>query len=148
MSNLESRRMLPTVARLAALAAALGIGQCAVAAPVAGTYVLASGARASTGQFEISGVSDTQGTLSLHLTHGSPRPRDTCCVRTGSLDKEVVRISGNVALYQGPREEANPCQLVFVFSRDGADVAQFGECGAFGVGVSAGGHYTRRASRK
>ncbi len=57
-----------------------------------------------------------------------------------------VRVDGDVAIYTAPKEDG-VCRLVAVFSGKTADVTQSGECGAFGVGVSAGGRY-RRATRR
>jgi hypothetical protein len=67
-------------------------------------------------------------------------------VRTGSIERQSVSVSGNVALYNSPQGEASPCQIVFVFSGRFAEVSQFGECGTFGAGVSAAGRYKRTAT--
>ena len=118
-----------------------GIGY-AIAAPVAGSYVLVTKNIAERGHFEIAAASEGHAILSLYREFGRAGSPD-CCVRTGTLEKVTVRVSGNVALYTSPRAEGRPCQLVFVFSGKLAEVTQFGECGIFGVGVVATGRYSR-----
>ena len=138
--------------RAVGIALAAAISALAFGAPTPGTYERVPKSKRESGRLVVSSVSDQQATVNLEVLF-NPYPTDgrlsygvdNGLNRNGVLEREVVEIHGNVALFRAPKEDDPPCSLVFVFQRAAVEVTQFGECSWFGVGVNATGRYIRQA---
>lgn len=138
--------------RVAGIAMAAAISAPAFGAPTPGTYERVPKSKRESGRLMVSGVSDQKATVNLEVLF-NPYPNDgrfsynvdNGLSRNGVLEREVIEIRGNVALFRAPKEDDPQCSLVFVFRRADVEITQFGECSWFGVGVNATGRYILQA---
>jgi hypothetical protein len=126
----------------------LAIQATAVAAAgeiVAGTYVRVGSSNKSSATLKIHEVSSSQATISLEVI-AKPSASATTA-RTGRLEKELLQVSSQSAVYRDTTSGPDSCSIKFAFRQNIVQVQQAGQCDLFGVGIDATGKYILRKAR-
>lgn len=112
---------------------------------VAGTYVRAGSNNKSSAKLTIHEVGASQATISLEVI-AKPSASATTA-RTGRLEKELLQISSQSAVYRDTTTGSDGCRIKFVFGQNIVQVQQAGQCDLFGVGIDSTGKYILRKAK-
>lgn len=90
-------------------------------------------------------ASAAQATISLEVI-AKPSASATTA-RTGRLEKELIQVSSQTAVYRDAPSGAGGCSIRFAFGQSIVRVQQAGQCDEFGVGIDASGKYILRNAK-
>lgn len=109
---------------------------------VAGTYVRAGSNNKTSATLKILQASAKQATISLEVI-AKPSASATTA-RTGRLNRELLQVSSQTAVYRDTASGTGGCSIKFAFGQNIVRVKQTGQCDEFGVGIDATGRYILR----
>jgi hypothetical protein len=113
--------------------------RAAQAHPIAGDYIRVGSNNVVSSRLRVEAVRPGEVRISLDAeSHPDP---SVAYARTGSLEEQVVPLTGDIALHREFEGEDLGCSIVFAFKAGEVEVAQFGRCAAFGAGIDVSGRY-------
>lgn len=142
MNNCQATQMNAAITSIVLLLAIHSTTACAAGEIVAGTYVRAGSNNKSSAVLKIHQISAAQATISLEVI-AKPSASATTA-RTGRLEKELIPVSSQTAVYRDTTSGPDGCSIRFTFVRNIVQLRQTGQCDEFGVGIDATGKYVLR----
>lgn len=144
MNSCQATQMNAAISSIVLLLAMQATTALAAEGIVAGTYVRAGSNNKTSATLKILQASATQATISLEVI-AKPSVSATTA-RTGRLNRELLQVSSQTAVYRDTASGTGGCSIKFAFGQHIVRVKQAGQCDQFGVGIEATGRYILRGA--